>query len=173
MSESAPSRHFFFSVAAVLVAIVLLCGCSSDRRAARSGRTVGVGGEVLVGGINWRVLQVKRTAHLARRFAGSMRAEGIFMVLQISAERESEPGPVSASALSIVDSRGREYREGSLAKEAIDEAGLDRLGGEHIAEQVPVEGWVAFDVARDARGLRLKVEDASKRSSDVAFIKLP
>lgn len=158
--------------AALLAAVVIIAGCASGGSQSRSGRTVAIDSEVEVGDIAWQVLEMRRTPQLQRQFAGATHAKGIFVVMLLRARRLSEAGSISSRALAVVDSSGREFPLRSLGRQAVDEAGLKPLGISHIAAQVPIEGWVAFDVARDSRKLRLQVGDPAGASPDVTFIRL-
>lgn len=166
-------------VAAAVAAVALAAaGCSAARDSSGilgpgPGRTAPVGGEVTVGDVTWRVLYMRRTPSVDRQFSGTTRAKGTFVLLQVRAERRSRSGRLDSRALSVVDSRGRIFEVDAQARAAVEDAGLEPLAASRISARVPVEGWVAFDVARNSRGLRLRVEDAERESEDFAFIKLP
>ena len=159
-------------VSAALLSGVAVDGCSLAA-SPQPGRAVSVGGEVTVADVTWRILDVRRTPYLAKRFAGQTRADGIFILLDVRAQRQSQAGAISWKPLSISDSQHHQFDVDAGALVALDEAALKPLATSHILPKTPVEGWIVFDVPRDARGLRLKILDMDGVDDDYAFIRLP
>lgn len=173
MRTREPMCHRLTTIAALAcvgVLVVVSAGCRTSSTG-QPGRTAPIGGSVIVGDVSWRVLYVRRTPAIDRQFTGSERARGFYVIAEMEAERQSQAGNIDWKPLSLVDAQGRDFPATRVAQEAVDDAGLKPLTAPRIAPGTTVSGWVAFDVAPDARQLRLQVSDVA--AADYAFIKLP
>jgi hypothetical protein len=133
--------------------------------------TVKIGKNVQVGEVRWKVLEVEKKETIEKEFGESHKAKGIFVLVKLEAEMVGkESGSISESQFKIVDSKNRTFKPDRDASWELPFE--ERFLFEDIQPNVPITGWIAFDIAKDATELKLKIEDLRVFSDLYAFIDL-
>lgn len=132
-------------------------------------------GEILtVGEVKWTASNPEKTDTIKsdNEFIKSAKANGVFVIVPLTAELVGkESGTIDSSQLKIIDSKGRKF-------EPTDNSDVAVLMSEstiflkQVNPNVPVSGKAVFDIATDATGLKLEVEDLRTFSNEKGYIDL-
>jgi hypothetical protein len=135
-------------------------------------KTVKTGEEVQVGEVKWVVQEVKKQNDIWNDFQ-KVKASGVFVVLKLKAELlGKDSGTIDSNQLKIIDSKDREFSYSMEGQTALISSGKEGLFLKQVNPNVPVTGYVVFDVATDAQGLKLKINDLRLLSTEYAFVDL-
>ncbi len=135
-------------------------------------KTVEVNEDLTVGEVRWKVLEVSKSATIERAYTEPLEANGVFIILKLEAELiGKESGSISGSQLRIVDSKNRTFSTSTEGEFALP-LEKEKLLFETVQPNVPVVGYTVFDIAKDAIGLKLKIEDLRLMSDEYGFVEL-
>lgn len=167
----------------IILVIALISACSSDvsndssKKKEAGVQTAeeelqAVGEELQVGEVKWQVLEVNKQDtigdDLSKKTAG-----GIFVVIKLRAELTGkDSGTVDSNQFEIIDSQDRIFEPSSEGSTAIMFSGKEELFLKQVHPNVPIEGYIVFDIAKDATGLKLKVKDLAFTSDDYGYFDL-
>lgn len=156
--------------AILLVAVVAASGWVSGAEGDANHRfrefvvTAGVGEALRVGGLEATVLEVRPAAQVAERPGNGQDTGGVWVVVRLRVEAADEPTALGYAA--VADRRGRSWE----ASERVDQP----LVGYTFQPGIPVVGWVAFEVPREAATeVTLRFGESGAELSTVAEIPLP
>ncbi len=173
----------FFVVPAVIVAVaVLLAGCAKQEpKKVRKpkpipSKTVGLRQPIEVGAFKYELLKSEESTMIGPpgRITSS-RARGRFIVVQFRAELVSDrTRALDRREVTLVDSKGKEYRSNLDAQGALQAARRPNLFKQDTTYRgIPVTGWLAFDIPKNTSGLRLKIIDLLNPKVFIGYITLP
>jgi hypothetical protein len=149
---------------------------SAEKSATKSEiKTVALNEDVRVGEVRWKVLEVKKAEAIEKEFGEPEKANGVFIIVKLEAELlGKESGTVDASQLSIIDSQKRTFKHSNEGQTAlmVSKGFKESLFLKQVNPNVPISGWVAFDIAKDASGLKLKIKDLRMFSSKYEYVDL-
>ncbi len=177
---------------ALLVFLMLACCCpivppsklpKSSSTAGTSGgqnktnteqaKSVNVNEDIQVGEVRWKALEVSKSESLSKGFGEATAASGVFVIIKLECELlGKESGNVDSSQFVIVDSRERVFEASTDATTALIFSSKEPFVFKQVNPNVPITGYVAFDVAKDATGLKLKIKDLRLTSDEIGFISL-
>ncbi|MBE0446897.1 MAG: DUF4352 domain-containing protein [Actinobacteria bacterium] len=124
-----------------------------------------------VGGVRWQVTQVETETSpivVEEFFEERFETEGRFVFVELSVELIArESSFLSSDEIALVDDRDRIYRISSTAIDAITSTDRDSLPTE-VHPNIPVQGFIGFEVAQNSRDLRLRIE----RRGEAGFVRL-
>jgi len=135
--------------------------------------TVGINEPLDVGGVRWQVTEVETpTVPIVVEeeffFEQRFETEGRFVFVELRVEligRESSF--LSLDKVTLIDSGDRIYHISSVADSAITGTDRDALPIE-VHPNIPIQGFVGFEVALDSKDLRLGIE----RQEEIGFVRL-
>lgn len=169
------------SCVAVLVVLVLACCPPSSgnlSKPAEQGKertkTVKVNENLQVGEVRWKVTEVEKKDQIERgEYIAPLAAQGSFVILALEVELlGKESGNISSAQFVIVDSKGREFKADDEASSALTMAGNEQMFFSEVHPNVVKNGKVAFDIAKDATGLKLKIKDLRMFSDEFGYVDL-
>lgn len=124
---------------------------------------------IQVGEVRWKVLEVQQPADIKGKAAS-----GKWTIVHLEAELlGKETGSISSSQLILVDSKDREFEsnsEGNIQLSIMEEKKTFMFTD--VNPNVPVDGWAAFDIAKDASGLKVKIKDLRMFSEEYGLVEL-
>ncbi|MCL6473337.1 MAG: DUF4352 domain-containing protein [Firmicutes bacterium] len=137
-------------------------------------KEVKVGETLTVGEVKWTAGSPERTDTIKsdNEFIKSAKANGIFVIVPLTAELVGkESGTIDSSQLNIVDSKGRKFKptDNSDVLMLMSDSSIFL---KQVDPNVPVSGKAVFDIATDATGLKLEVEDLRAFSNEKGYIDL-
>jgi hypothetical protein len=152
----------------ILAVAALIAGCASTDGA--SVKSWQVKDEVAVGKSVWKVLAVE---HMKTTTSGS-KAEGQFVFVQAQLKNTGNDSfNLTGVEVELVSDENLTYNYDAQENTTfLSSMGKDGLMGVSVEPGETVSGWLAFDVAEQAKGLKLKVRDPDISSSKSALIAL-
>lgn len=169
----------------ILLVILGVAGCfkAVDKASKQSGsaanptssevQTVKVNENLQVGDVAWKVLEVNKQATVGDDQYSKATASGIFVVVKIGAELTGKSsGTVDSTQFAIIDSKDRSFSPSTEGGTAISMSNKKELFLQQVNPNVPIEGYIVFDVAKDATGLKLKIKDLVLTSDKYGFVNL-
>lgn len=175
---------FPLAVAVLVSATLLLPGCFGPKQEPKKVRkpkpipskTVPERKPITVGAFKYELLRSYETTMIGP--AGvitSSKSRGRFIVLQFEAELVSDRvRSLDRREMTIVDSKGKVYQSSLDAQGALKAEGKPNLFKQDTTYRgIPVRGWLAFDVAKNAGGLKVKIIDLFEPKAFEGFISLP
>jgi hypothetical protein len=132
-----------------------------------------IGEPVLVGEVQWKVIDVQKKDEIEQEFGEPLKPGGVFLIIKIEAEllgRES--GSIYSSQLKVIDSQDRKFEPDNDAMISLLFEDIKPIFAEEIHPNVSKVGYVIFDIAKDAEGLKLQIKDARLLSSAFAIVDL-
>ncbi|MHB0977763.1 MAG: DUF4352 domain-containing protein [Candidatus Aquicultorales bacterium] len=136
---------------------------------------VKIGEPLQVGEVKWIAENPQKTAEIksSNEYVAPAKANGVFVIVDLTAELTGkDSGTVDSSQFKIVDSKGRSFDATTESDVfvAIDSENLIFL--KQINPNVPVKGKAVFDIAADATGLKLQINDLRFGSDEKGFVEL-
>lgn len=137
-------------------------------------KTVKLNEPVQVGEVKWTVLEaVKKDTISDNSGYYSTSASGVFLVIKLTAELTGKTsGTINSTQLNLIDNKNRTFKsstEGQIALTIVDKENLLLT---QVNPNVPVTGYAVYDIAKNASGLKLKINDLRLMSTDYAYIDL-
>lgn len=139
-------------------------------------KTVGLRQPIAVGSFAYQLLSSQETTIIGRKdVITSSRAKGRFIILNIRAELvANRPRTLDRREILVVDSKGKVYQSSQDAQGALTAAGKRNIFKQDTTYRgIPVTGWVAFDVDKKAKGLRVKIINLMDPKSFEGYFALP
>lgn len=146
---------------------------SSSPSSSQGTAAVKVNEDLQVGDVKWKVLEVKKENSVGDNQYTKKQASGIFVVIKVSAELTgNKSGTVDSNQFEITDSKGRTFKYSSEGQTAIELSGKEGLFLKQVNPNVPIEGYLVFDIAKDATDLKLKIKDLELFSNKEGIVEL-
>lgn len=130
---------------------------------------------VKVGGGTWTVKSVESTKELKRQDGtGKFTAEGMFLLLEVSLKNDgSSSVNLTGGEIEVMDDKGNAYTFDSKNNNIyLNAVGKESLTGSSVDPGKTSEGFLIFDISKDAKGLKAKVKNVEITKSDYAYIEL-
>lgn len=127
-----------------------------------------------VGEVKWVATKVEKMDILksSNEYQDSAKPNGVFVKVDLTAELTgTESGTIDGNQLKIIDSKGRKFSDSSNFDVSVI-LGDRSIVLKQVNPNVPINGSVVFDVAKDATGLKLEIEDLRFTSDDKGLIDL-
>ena len=170
----------------ILIVIVSIAGCfkvvdkavkdsssSTSPNASEEVKTVKVNENLQVGDVAWKVLEVSKEASIGDNQYSKATASGVFVVIKIGAELTGKTsGTVDSTQFEVIDSQNRTFKASTEGQTALIMSGKEELFLKQVNPNVPIQGYIVFDVAKDAAGLKLKIKDLVFTSDKYGFVDL-
>ncbi len=124
-------------------------------------KKIGVGEAITVGEVKWivGVPEKKEIIKGANSYQTPAKPNGVFIVVPLTAELVGkESGTIDSSQLKIIDSAGRSFEPTDDFNVAIIYTDAS-IFLKKVNPNVPIKGVAVFDIAKDAKGLKLKIDD--------------
>lgn len=135
-------------------------------------RMVGLQEDIQIGEVRWKVIGAAKKESMPALLNKELRANGVFIIIKLEAEMLGKKGgTIDSTQLTIVDSGGREFSH-SVEGQTLLNVAKESLFLKQINPNVPVSGWVIFDIAKDATGLKLKIKDLRTFSDEYGYVAL-
>ncbi len=137
-------------------------------------KEVKVGETLTVGEVKWVAANPEKTNTIKsdNEFIKPAKASGVFVIVPLTAELiGKESGTINESQLNIVDSKGRKFKttDNSDVMMLMSDSSIFL---KQVNPNVPVNGKAVFDIATDATGLKLEIEDLRAFSNEKGYIDL-
>ncbi len=171
---------------AVLLVIALVataatgCGAKEEPKKPKPkpipSKTVGLRRPITVGSFTYELLASEEATIIGRKdVITSARAKGRFVILHMRAELvASRPRTLDRREITVVDSKKKSYRSSQDAQGALTAAKKPNIFKQDTTYRgIPVAGWVAFDVDKKAKGLRVRITNLVDPNSFEGYITLP
>ena len=155
----------------VLLAFAIACGGGGGD----SVKTYQMKEPVKVGGGTWTVKSVESTKELKRQDGtGNFTAVGMFLLINVSLKNDSGNSVnLTGEEIEVMDDKGNAYTFDSKNNNIyLNAIGKESLTGAAVEAGQTSEGWLIFDISKDAKGLKAKVRNVEITKSDYAFIDL-
>jgi len=164
-----------FSLAIAFLAVALI-GCTGDESSNESSKdvqTVGKNEKLKVGEVQWQVMNVKKQKVIPGQFGDSTKADGTFIIVKLKAiNKGNESGTIDSNQLKIVDQKDRSFESSSKGSTAIMMQDKEEIFLKDVQPDTATQGYAVFDIAKDSKNLKLRIEDLRFTSSEYGFIKL-
>ncbi len=137
-------------------------------------KEVKVGETLTVGEVKWTAGSPERTDTIKsdNEFIKPAKANGVFVIVPLTAELiGKESGTIDSSQFNIVDSKGRKFKptDNSDVMMLMSDSSIFL---KQVNPNVPVSGKAVFDIATDATGLKLEIDDLRAFSNEKGYIGL-
>lgn len=162
-----------FSIALMLVVGVLLgcCGENSEEPS-KEVQTVSKNQILKVGEVEWKVLEVKKQKVIKGEF-DSTKANGAFVIVKLKATNKGkETGTIDSAQLKVMDQKDRSFESSTEGSTAILMQDKEEIFLKQVHPDTAVTGYAVFDVAKDSKNLKLRIEDLRMASSEYGFVEL-
>lgn len=166
-------RNLIVLAGSALILLVLIVACGGG--GAGSGKLYRKKEDVKVGKAIWKVLEVDTATEYPKKEGGKIQAEGMFVLLNISLKNNgSDQTMLTGEELELVDDSKNTFAFDSRNNNIY----LSNLGKKNLVNQGSVDagqtidGWILFDVSKDAKGLKLKAKDIDIRTQESALVDL-
>lgn len=139
-------------------------------------KTVGPSEPITVSAFRYRLLSSEEATRIGPPKAiTSAVAKGRFIILRFQAELAgSRVRTLDRREIEIVDSKNKVYRSSQDAQAALTIQKKPNLFKQDTTYQgIPVQGWVAFDVDKKAKGLKVRIVNLLEPESFIGYIRLP
>lgn len=178
------SRRVLFVLVLATAVAVFVGGCIGSRQEPVKkpipkpipSKTVGLRQQLAVGAFDYELLRARETTIIGPPKAlTSAKSKGVFVVLKFRAELATNAvRTLDRREMSVVDANGRVYQSSQDAQSALTAGKKPNLFKQETTYRgIPVEGWVAFDVDKKAKNLRVKIINLMDPKSFIGYIKLP
>jgi len=166
----------------IVLAADTLSGCGPKQEAKKPApkpvpsKTVGPRQAITVGSFRYELLASEEATIIGRKdLITSARSKGRFVILQMRAELvASRPRTLDRREITVVDSKKKSYRSSQDAQGALTAAKKPNFFKQDTYYRgIPVEGWVAFDVDKKAKGLRIRITNLVEPTSFEGYITIP
>lgn len=160
------------TAAGLIILFVLACAGGADG----GPKTYKIKEDIKVGKATWKVLNVERGMEFPKSDgSGKLKAEGTFVLIELTINNGySEPNNLTGQELELVDEAKNTFSFDSKSNN-MTLAGLGRdslIGQGMLAAGQTMQGWILFDVNKDAKGLMLRTKDIDIRSRESAMVDL-
>lgn len=169
------SKKLALGISLGLIASLLLACTTTAKKEGKKEevKTVKINEDLQVGEVRWKVLEVNKAEAIEQSFGEPKKAGGVFVILKLEAELlGKESGTVSATQLRVIDSKNRTFEHSTEGQTALTMADKESLFLKQVNPNVPITGYAAFDVAKDATGLKLKIKDLRLASTEYGYVDL-
>jgi len=133
----------------------------------------GIGDAITVGEVTWVIKSAEKKDIIPPRdnYSKPAKPKGVFVVVSLNAELVGkESGSISGSQLKVVDSKNRKF-EATDDYQSRENAG-DSIIYEQVNPNVPIDGTVVFDIAKDSADLALEIGDLRMFYDDKGYVQL-
>jgi hypothetical protein len=168
-------RYIVLSIAVLSVLILVIFAVACGGGGSTGTKTYKINEDATVGKGVWKVLSADKSIELIRTDgAGKFKAEGQFILLQLSLKNNSgETVNLTGDEVEIMDGNRNNYafdsKNNNIYLAAIGKQSL-------IKAPVPagqaVTGYLIFDVSKDAKDLKAKVKDLTITGRTFAYVDL-
>jgi len=192
MSEEKPKKKNWFllgcgGLIGLFIIIGVISSCSkpstktsedkgkttSSPTSSQSATTVKMNEDLQVGDVKWKVLEANKENSVGDNQYTKKQASGVFVVVKVSAELTgNKSGTVDSNQFEIIDSKNRTFKYSSEGQTAIEMSGKEGLFLKQVNPNVPIEGYLVFDIAKDAENLKLKIKDLELFSNKEGVVEL-
>jgi len=130
-----------------------------------------IGEDVQVGEVKWRVNKAPEKMNEIAGSYGKVTAGGVYILIELTAELTGkETGNVSNMQFRLIDDKDRKFEASDDGFSGLMYLDRESLTFKQVNPNVPVTGWVVFDVAEDAKGFKLEIEDLRFLNDDTRLI---
>lgn len=146
---------------------VLVAGCASSKGDVKDFK---VKDEVAVGKSVWKVLTVEKTAATEN----GAKATGTYVFVQLTVKNNSnEAATLTGVEVELFDADGNTYPyDTKLNSTFLTSQGKDALVNGRMEPGETISGWIAFDIPKDVKGVKMRVRDLDITSDKSALIDL-
>jgi len=132
-----------------------------------------IGDFARAGDIKWRI---EKEPQMMKEMYGdydSKKANGTYVLIEITGELTGQGSAiVSTSEFHLLDDEDIRYETTNNGEAGLKDLDRKSLSREQLNPNVPITGWIVFDIPEDAAGLKLVVGDLLPDSDQTALIDL-
>ncbi|MFA5867572.1 MAG: DUF4352 domain-containing protein [Actinomycetota bacterium] len=168
-------KYKVFGIAAISVLVLLVGAVACGGGGGGGTKTYNLKEDAPVGKGVWKILSAEKSMELNRTdAAGKFKAEGQFVLLQVSLKNNSgEAANLTGEEIEIMDGNRNSYTFDSKNNNIY----LAAIGKESLTKNpVPAgqtgTGYLIYDISKDAKDLKAKVKDVSITGRTFAYVDL-